>query len=103
MLASPLLAHFLRQAALDLPHPTDKDRTLWDAHFDKGDYKGEVDAEVEAMFDAKAAGVDGAHTPRADDTGVGFLGSGSDFTAFVQRIGVPSGHLGMGATPRSPA
>ncbi|KAI4526580.1 Zn-dependent exopeptidase [Schizophyllum commune Loenen D] len=103
MLASPLLAHFLRQAALDLPHPTDKDRTLWDAHFDKGDYEGDVDAEVEAMFDAKAAGVDGAHTTRADDTGIGFLGSGSDFTAFVQRIGVTSGHLGMGATSRSPA
>ncbi|KAL1740279.1 Zn-dependent exopeptidase [Schizophyllum fasciatum] len=93
--ASPLLAHFMRKAAVDLPHPTDKHRTLWDAHFDKGDYEGQVDVEVQALHDARAAG--------AGDVGIGLLGSGSDYTAFVQRLGVASGHLGMRATLRSPA
>ncbi|TRM68157.1 hypothetical protein BD626DRAFT_424829 [Schizophyllum amplum] len=95
MSASPSLAHFMQEAAMDLPHPTDKDRSLWDARADKGTYEGKIDAEVEAMFDAQAAS--------AENIGIGVLGSGSDYTAFVQRMGVTSGDMGMKGTSRSPA
>ncbi|KAJ7811132.1 Zn-dependent exopeptidase [Mycena olivaceomarginata] len=60
--ASPSLSHFLRQAALDVPHPTSPGRTLWDARFDTGPYAGEN------------------HRLREPGLGVSPLGSGSDYT-----------------------
>ena len=80
--ASPSLAHFLRKTAEDLPHPTDPKRTLWDATTDGGQLFGEYD-------DVDSLGTE-IETQEADDIGVRPLGSGSDYTVFLQRLGVLS-------------
>jgi N-acetylated-alpha-linked acidic dipeptidase len=81
--ASPLLSHFIRKTAEDLPHPTDPKRTLWDATTDRGQLFGEHDdvnsLDTEIEIETQAA---------ADSVGVKRLGSGSDYTVFLQRLGV---------------
>lgn len=84
--ASPSLAHLVRNAALDLPHPTEPGKTLWDATKDTGKYFGAREDVV--VWDAEAASIYEASMTAQDDLGVGTLGSGSDFTVFLQRIGV---------------
>lgn len=80
--ASPSLAHLIKQSALDVPHPTEPGKTLWDARNDDGPYlEGKVDAEFMAMYGTSQA-------RRASNTEIPALGSGSDFTAFLQRLGV---------------
>ena len=78
--ASPSLAHLVRSTAEDVPHPTKPGRSLWDATHDSGILTGHVKEEVQAMYDAESQ--------RADDLGVTPLGSGSDYTVFLQRLGV---------------
>ena len=78
---SPSLAHLIRRTAKDIPHPTDPKRTLWDAGTDVGPYSGPVDAEFLAVHEA-------GMKRRSSPTGVYTLGSGSDFTVFLQRLGV---------------
>ena len=81
--ATPSLAHFVRAAAEDVPHPTQADKTLWDATKVNGVLTGKhIDAEALALYEA--AELDAT----AESTGVGVLGSGSDYTVFVQRTGV---------------
>ena len=79
---SPLLAHFIRKTAEDLPHPTDPKRTLWDATADRGKLFGEYD-------DIDSLGTE-VETQAADSVGIRPLGSGSDFTVFLQHLGVHS-------------
>ncbi|KAH7344942.1 Zn-dependent exopeptidase [Rhizoctonia solani] len=93
---SPSLAHLLRQAAIDVPHPSDANRTLWDAKDDLGPFTGPVDQDAfiiqqEAKLARKAA----------SNTGVSPLGSGSDYTVFLQRLGVASSDEGFGGTSQS--
>ena len=83
---SPLLAHLIRNTAEELPHPTDKDRTLWDATNDYGKLFGLVG---HANVSAKEA-IRAMELEKADSIGVSPLGSGSDYTIFLQRIGVGS-------------
>lgn len=82
---SPLLAHFIRATAEDLPHPTNSTRTLWDATTDDGTLFGPdgnitVNEEVVSIHEMRYG--------KADDVGVAPLGSGSDYTVFLQRNGV---------------
>ncbi|KAI0089082.1 Zn-dependent exopeptidase [Irpex rosettiformis] len=92
--ASPSLAHLVREAALDIPHPTKPGLTLWDATKDRGVLTGHVKEEVQAMYDDELQ--------QADGLGVNPLGSGSDFTVFLQRIGVASANGGFGSTLQDP-
>ncbi|KZT02146.1 Zn-dependent exopeptidase [Laetiporus sulphureus 93-53] len=87
--ASPSLAHLIRQSAKDVPHPTIAGKTLWDAKKDAGTFEGAVDEEFLQIYEA-------AH---ASETGVSLLGSGSDYTPFLQRLGVASMDQGFGGTP----
>ncbi|KAI0772109.1 Zn-dependent exopeptidase [Trametes elegans] len=80
---SPSLAHLIRDAALDLAHPLDPNRTLWDARLDVGPFHGPEDS---ALVDEYVATL----RTRGGDLGVAPLGSGSDFTPFLQRLGVAS-------------
>ena len=80
--ASPSLAHVIAQTAQDLPHPTKNGKTLWDALGDHGPFDGDMDADFKAEYIAKEA------KRLASQTGVTPLGSGSDYTVFLQRIGV---------------
>ena len=83
MLGSPSLAHHLRQAAMEIPHPTDANRTLWDARSDIGPFSGPVNKDVYEMHHNAEEELKAAST-----TGVSPLGSGSDYTVFLQRLGV---------------
>jgi N-acetylated-alpha-linked acidic dipeptidase len=71
----------IHQVALEIPHPTDANRSLWDARGDQGPYTGEAHPDAIAIFEEK-------QRTQSAGTGVFPLGSGSDFTAFLQRIGV---------------
>lgn len=67
---------------MDVPHPTAPNKTLWDAGSDIGPFRdGVADAEFMAMYESK-------QQLKASETGIPVLGSGSDFTVFLQRLGV---------------
>ncbi|KAI0375831.1 transferrin receptor ectodomain, apical domain-containing protein [Pilatotrama ljubarskyi] len=81
---SPSLVHLIRNAALDVAHPTDPNRTLWDARNDIGPFRGPANgSEFLEAYKAK-------RRAQEDDVGIAPLGSGSDFTPFLQRLGVAS-------------
>ena len=86
--ASPSLAHLIRKTAQDLDHPTEAGRTLWDARTDTGKFPA-APGHVEEQFNTLSEGV----RP---------LGSGSDYTVFLQRLGVASVNAGFGSTLQDP-
>ncbi|KAF7301895.1 Zn-dependent exopeptidase [Mycena indigotica] len=90
--ASPSLSHFLRQAALDIPHPTKPGLSLWDARGDHGPFSGAADTESLAFSQLTTS------NSFQDSLGVAPLGSGSDFTPFLQWIGVASAEGGFGGS-----
>lgn len=93
--ASPLLAHLLKESAMQIPHPTSEGRTLWDARTDTGTLFGDnIDSEVLAMTEETDTST--------DETGVRPLGSGSDYTVFLQHIGVPSSETVFASTLHDP-
>jgi N-acetylated-alpha-linked acidic dipeptidase len=97
--ASPSLAPLVRASAMKIPHPTDENRTLWDARNDAGPFtNGEPDADFAAFLDKKQ------HDKRkASTTGIEPLGSGSDFTVFLQHLGVAAMDSGFSFTSKSDA
>lgn len=93
--ASPSLAHMMRETAEDIPHPTIKGRTLWQARFDSGTLSGPVDPEIQQMYDEEFGQYlngpeifENGSPVRSEYVGVSPLGSGSDYTIFLDRIGV---------------
>jgi N-acetylated-alpha-linked acidic dipeptidase len=82
MKASPSLAHLVQEAAQDVPHPTLPGKTLWDARLDDGPFGGPRDAK--SMVSNETLRLEG----RSLENGVRPLGSGSDYTDFLQRLGV---------------
>ncbi|KAG8860116.1 hypothetical protein FRB96_004139 [Tulasnella sp. 330] len=103
---SPTLAHLLRGVAQEIPHPTDAGRTLWDARLDHGKLTGPASAQELTFQDM---GIDWqneelrmAELRQPENTGVSPLGSGSDFTVFLQRIGVASSGIGFTSTHNDP-
>ena len=93
-----MLAHLIRRTAVDLPHPIAEGKTLWDAIDDEGPYKGlsgvnnTIDAEFLDFYTGEQEKL------KALTTKVGPLGSGSDYTVFLQRLGVASSDEGFGYT-----
>ena len=67
---------------MEIPHPTNSEKTLWDARNEKGPFFGDVDPDVLSEF------VSSREDILSSSTGVAALGSGSDFTAFLQNLGV---------------
>ncbi|KAH9077021.1 Zn-dependent exopeptidase [Lactarius deliciosus] len=65
-----------------LPHPTDPKRTLWDATADRGQLFGENN-DVDSLGTT-------VKTKAMESIGIRPLGSGSDYTVFLQRLGVAS-------------
>ena len=80
--SSPSLAHLIQQTALEIPHPTSPGKTLWDARSEKGPFLGNVDLGVLSDY------LMSEEEALSFSTGVSALGSGSDYTAFLQRLGV---------------
>lgn len=87
---SPSLAHLIKQAAEEIPHPTLKGKTLWDARTDEGPFGGTefsnmtIDVELKEAYGALKREI------QSSETGIRPLGSGSDYTVFLQRLGVCS-------------
>ena len=86
MNASPSFTHLVRDTAKLVSHPTIAGSTLWDARKDRGKLYGNLSDEAVAQVNTEMdAGI-------IDDelSSIRPLGSGSDFTVFLQRIGVRS-------------
>lgn len=90
--ATPSLSHLVRTTAQRIAHPTDPNRTLWDARMDTGTLVPHVRAD---------ANISTWMNDETDSLGVVPLGSGSDFTVFLQHIGVSS-HISLGAHVENP-
>ncbi len=80
--ASPSLAHLIKGAALDVPHPSDPSKTLWDARQDQGPFLGQTDIEATELW------VEQNKDYVLGELSIPPLGSGSDFTPFLQHLGV---------------
>ena len=95
---SPSLAHIIKQTALDVPHPTIAGKTLWDAREDTGPFgdvyhNQTIDAEYLTRYNQEKK------RSEASETNILPLGTGSDYTVFLQRLGVASVDQGFGVTP----
>lgn len=100
--ASPSLAHLVKGAAERVQRGNS---TVWDTRLP--DAGAEVAALGPQSADMTAASVAqlGQHQPAAEaagGTGVRPLGSGSDYTAFLQRCGVASTDFGYASSLQSP-
>jgi N-acetylated-alpha-linked acidic dipeptidase len=82
---SPSLAHLIKDIALSVDHPTFPGKTLWDAREDDGPYKG-LNLTIDEDFLTTYNKVEAERL--AYKTGVPPLGSGSDYTTFLQHLGV---------------
>ncbi|KAG6857098.1 hypothetical protein H0H87_009659 [Tephrocybe sp. NHM501043] len=92
--ASPSLANLIKDTALEIPHPTEEGKTLWDARDDEGPFQAtSMDTEFLKSYQASKRDY------HASKTGIRPLGSGSDYTVFLQRLGVASSDEGFGTTP----
>jgi N-acetylated-alpha-linked acidic dipeptidase len=86
-IGSPLLTPLIRANALRVPHPSDANRSLWDARDDSGPFEeGRIDADLAASLQHRAE-----RTRKLEDaTGILPLGGGSDFVVFQHHLGVPA-------------
>ncbi|KAL7416181.1 hypothetical protein BDY24DRAFT_381285 [Mrakia frigida] len=81
--ASPSLALLMKSTSEEILHPTEEGRSAWSARLDGGDWKSHQEfgiAQIEDDFEALFS----------SGTGIPSLGSGSDFTPFLQHLGVAS-------------
>lgn len=92
--ASPSLAHMVRSTAEKVPHPKNSSLTLWDARTDVGSLFGNGTVSMEDVAERMEV--------QGESVGVNPLGSGSDYTVFLQRIGVASANGGFGSTLSDP-
>ncbi|KAK7052865.1 Vacuolar protein sorting-associated protein 70 [Paramarasmius palmivorus] len=93
---SPSLAHLIKRTALDVPHPSIKGKSLWDATEDDGPFHDPDDSVDEEFI----ANYQKAEKRRRDSSlGIGPLGSGSDFVVFLERLGVASTDQSFLPTP----
>lgn len=88
MVASPSFAHLVRETATQVSHPTVYGRTLWDARTDRGKFYGNLSDDAIALMNAEMD----VEIANDELSSIKPLGSGSDFTVFLQRIGVRSLH-----------
>ncbi|KAF9491377.1 Zn-dependent exopeptidase [Pleurotus eryngii] len=94
---SPSLAHLIRQTAEELPHPTEAGRSLWSATSDSGKLFG-----LNASSGAVSSDIREGEITSTAPIGVNPLGSGSDYTVFLQWIGIPCGNGGFSSTLHDP-
>ena len=86
---STSLGHMLVDIAEQIPHPTDSERTLWDARFDTGPFNNSINEGVKRPPAKGLDHADGFSAAKLMDTlRVGDLGSGSDYTVFFHHLGV---------------
>lgn len=94
--ASPSLALLLRGAAEEIEKTTQPGVSVWDARAAGGDWDAFKAALHPSLVPAKAESV------TAGGSGVRPLGSGSDYTAFLQRYGIASTDFSFSGGPKDP-
>jgi len=87
---SPSLSHLLRRVADFIPHPTDPKRSIWSSQTDVGPFAGNI-SSLQSQTSALQAFEIAAKRLAPASLDVAPLGSGSDFTVFLQHIGIASG------------
>ncbi|KAK6910065.1 membrane protein [Kwoniella mangroviensis CBS 10435] len=92
--ASPSIALALKAAAEEINSSSDPERAVYDTRYDGGNWE-EISAvnSGEGQFETLTV---------AGGSGIGALGSGSDYTPFLQRYGIASSDLGYKGGPRDP-
>ncbi|KAG8822839.1 hypothetical protein FRC19_005139 [Serendipita sp. 401] len=99
---SPSLAHLIMNAAIAVPHPHNSSKTLWDARLEKGPFPlpssvaGLDLSELVLEKLAEEQAIEQADIP------VNPLGSGSDYTVMLQRLGIASTDMGFGTSLTDP-
>ena len=84
--SSTSLAHALIGVAKDVPHPTEVNRTLWDARYDIGPFVGRTgEGDDEGRKE---------HYHRVEN-----LGAGDDYTVFLHHLGVNEQLIFLQFTP----
>ncbi|WWC70018.1 uncharacterized protein I206_103962 [Kwoniella pini CBS 10737] len=92
--ASPSIALLLKEAAEEINSSSDPSRSVFSTRDNAGNWDEYIFGEFgEGEFDALT--VDAG-------SGIGALGSGSDFTPFLQRYGIASSDLGYKGGPKDP-
>jgi hypothetical protein len=87
--SSPSLAHLIRATALVIEHPTKRGKSLWDARGDLGPYRKRNDSSTSA--DARFGYPNETEKMIISPYKRGLvepLGAGSDYTVFLDRLGV---------------
>ncbi|EIW70651.1 hypothetical protein TREMEDRAFT_29057 [Tremella mesenterica DSM 1558] len=91
---SPSLAWLIKITSQEILSSSNSSRTIWHTRKDGGDW---------SEYLSQTSNFDGFITPNDSDwTGVSPLGSGSDYTPFLQRYGIASTSLGFSSGPKDP-
>jgi N-acetylated-alpha-linked acidic dipeptidase len=90
---SPSLANLIIDVATKIPHPTEEGRTLWDARTDSGPF---VDMRGDFSLPIDVVASDLEKQALAQE--VSPLGSGSDYSTFLQHLGIASSDQGFTTT-----
>ncbi|OXM82196.1 membrane protein [Cryptococcus neoformans Bt63] len=92
--ASPSLALLVRSAAEEVESSSSPSKTVFDTRFDAGNWE---QFNVEKLGNHVGLGVS---LSEKKGSGIGALGSGSDYTPFLQRYGIASSDLAYKSGPK---
>ncbi|AAW40887.2 protein-vacuolar targeting-related protein, putative [Cryptococcus deneoformans JEC21] len=92
--ASPSLALLVRSAAEEVESSSSPSKSVFDTRFDAGNWE---QFNMEKLGNHVGLGVP---LSEKKGSGIGALGSGSDFTPFLQRYGIASSELGHKGGPK---
>ncbi|WVQ72430.1 hypothetical protein IAR50_001982 [Cryptococcus sp. DSM 104548] len=97
--ASPSLAHVIRSAAEEVESSLDPSRSVFSTRNDAGSWDVYNKEKLGSLGSGNEDDVWGGEEATYE---IGPLGSGSDFTPFLQRYGIASGNLGYTGGPKDP-
>jgi N-acetylated-alpha-linked acidic dipeptidase len=95
---SPSLAHVIMEAAQSVQHPTDANKTLWDARLERGPFTAPAWQDRLAESEFVRERTEQELLAEQEEIPVSPLGSGSDYTVMLQRLGVASTDMGYAST-----
>lgn len=78
----------MKETALSVDHPTQVNKTLWDARNDKGPFGSPEDFTVPNVSELVELQAQQESVVEQAELPVHPLGSGSDYTVMLQRLGV---------------
>ncbi|KAG8776309.1 hypothetical protein FRC16_004557, partial [Serendipita sp. 398] len=99
---SPSLAHLIMNAAIAVPHPHNSSKTLWDARLEKGPFPPPSSVAGLDLSELVLEKLAEEQAIEQADIPVNPLGSGSDYTVMLQRLGIASTDMGFGTSLTDP-